>query len=268
MFNASLENKLRMLLCGGLSLAVLPMACEEQHADAVVFVGSDSGVNIFGGRDGAAGAGFDDGPDEDDTLCRPCDEHSDCGKRGDLCLEIWNEYRCGQDCDGDWDCPPEYDCVRVQGLDDKRQCVPDHVSCSQLLGPELSELRSFIFDLVNDIRKSRGLYELRWSGDCLGALAQEAVEEYRDFGNQGTKFWRECASRIPNCECNWQGESQAFVRLGSHGWQNALEDYFDGASSDPDRPFFNNVVSRDWEWIGIGGLADEDYVLISLDFAP
>lgn len=261
-----------LLAAGGAALG----ACEEQYADAVVSepMGSSGSVSVIPDPPGAGGAGNEpsdpnEGPPvSEDTLCLPCSSHLDCEGRDDLCLFIGGEPRCGRACAGEHDCPSDYDCERVSDDPaDERQCVPEAASCRESPA-SLGEMRAYVRDVVNDVRERRGLEPLRGSA-CLDEIGQQAVAELAVEGTVNTKFNRECVNFIPYCDCDWRGESQAFVNLDSRTWEEAVEYPFErAAQSDPDGSFFRNVVSDDWERVGIGVLLDYDYLRISLEFAP
>lgn len=251
-------------------------ACDEQYADAVVKepVGSSGSVSVIPDPTGAGGA-RPDPPDPntgppvtEDTLCLPCSSHVDCEGRDDLCLFIGGEPRCGRACAGEHDCPSDYDCERVSDdPDDQRQCIPEAASCRESPA-SIGEMRAFVRDVVNDVRERRGLEPLRGSA-CLDDIGQEAVAELAIEGTVNTKFNRECANFIPYCDCDWRQESQAFVNLDSRTWEEAVEYPFErAAESDPDGSFFRNVVSDEWERVGVGVMLDYDYLRISLEFAP
>lgn len=263
---------LSLLAVGGATLS----ACDEQYADAIVAEppGSAGSVSVFPGPSGSGGAA-PERPDPDggppvmgDTLCLPCASSLDCKGRDDLCLFIGGEPRCGRACSGERDCPSDYDCERVStDPDDERQCVPELASC-RASPASLGEMRAYVRDVVNDVRERRGLEPLRASA-CLDEIGQEAVAELAIEGTVNTKFNRECADFIPYCDCDWRQESQAFVPLDSSTWQDAVEYPFDrAAQSDPNGSFFRNVVSDEWERIGVGVMLDYDYLRISLEFAP
>jgi len=253
------------------------VACSEQYADAVVAKpsGTSGSVSVFPDVPGAGGAEFEV-PDPDvwppatDTLCQPCRSSLDCAGHDDLCLSIGGEPRCGRECSGEHDCPSDYDCVVVsQDPDDERQCVPETSSCRGAPA-SLEEMRDQVRDVLNDQRARRGLDSLR-QDDCLDKIGQDAVVELLTEGSFRAKFNRECANFVPNCQCGWREESQAFVSLDMRTWQEAVEYPFErAAQSDPDGSFFRNVVSDDWERVGVGVLLDYDYlrIWISLEFAP
>ena len=251
-------------------------ACDEQYADAVVKepVGSSGSVSVIPDPTGAGGA-RPDPPDPntgppvtEDTLCLPCSSHVDCEGRDDLCLFIGGEPRCGRACAGEHDCPSDYDCERVSDdPDDQRQCIPEAASCRESPA-SIGEVRAYVRDVVNEVRERRGLEPLRGSA-CLDDIGQEAVAELAIEGTVNTKFNRECANFIPYCDCDWSQESQAFVNLDSRTWEEAVEYPFErAAESDPDGSFFRNVVSDEWERVGVGVMLDYDYLRISLEFAP
>jgi hypothetical protein len=122
--------------------------------------------------------------------------------------------------------------------------------------------------VLNDVREQRGLPSLR-SSDCLDEIGQQAVAELETEGTFKTKYNRECANLVPNCLCDWREESQAFVRIDEGGWQAAVRYPFERAAQlDPDGTFFRNVVSDEWERVGVGVLLDDDYLRVSLEFAP
>lgn len=250
-------------------------ACDAQYADAVVSepTGSSGSVSVFPEVPTAAGGASHElpdpdegGPDMDNTLCLPCSSHLDCKGREDLCLFIGGEPRCGRACVGEHDCPSDYDCMRVSP-EDERQCVPEAGSCRESPA-SIGEMRAYVRAVLNDVRERRGLDPLRESS-CLDEIGQEAVAEFETEGILNTKFNRECANFIPYCDCDWRQESQAFVNLDSLTWEEAVEYPFErAAQSDPDGSFFRNVVSDDWERVGIGVLLDDDDLRISLEFGP
>ena len=213
-------------------------ACSEQYADAVVAepsASSGGSVSIVPGVTGAGGAGNEFGDD--------------------------GEAHCGQACESERDCPSDYDCFRIG---DDWQCVPESGSC----GPLRDEMRDYVRTVLNDLRERRGLPALR-SSECLDEIGQQAVTELETEGTFNTKFNRECASFVPNCLCDWREESQAFVRVYDGSWQDAVRYPFErAAQSDPDGTFFRNVVSDEWERVGVGVLLDNDYLRVSLEFAP
>lgn len=256
--------------CAGLG------ACDEQYADAVVEppAGASGSVSVLPDPPGEGGAGnepLEPGagpPGTEDTLCLPCSSRLDCEGRDDLCLFIDGEPRCGRECSGERDCPSDYDCMRVSlDPDDERQCVPELGSCREVPA-SLEEMRAYVRAVLNDVRERRGLDPLRPS-DCLDDIGQEAVAELVTEGTFNTKFNRECANFIPYCDCDWRAEGQAFAEIDQRTWQEAVDFPFErAAQSDPDGSFFRNVVSDEWERLGIGVLFDEDYLRISLEFAP
>ena len=251
-------------------------ACDAQYADAVVPEpdGSTGSVRVFPDLPGAGGANNevpdpDDGlPDNGDTLCLPCSSSLNCGGRDNLCLFIGGEPRCGRECSGEHDCPSDFDCIPVSpDPDDEWQCVPEQGSCRDSPA-SLDEMRGYVRAVLNDVRARRGLDPLRES-ECLDMIGQEAVAELDSEGTLYTKFNRECANFVPQCECDWSEESQAFVNVESRTWEEAVEYPFERAAQlDPDGSFFQNVVSDDWERLGVGVLLDYDYLRISLEFAP
>lgn len=248
--------------------------CSEQYADAVVAKGTSGSVSVFPDDVRGAGGADNELPDPDDwppavdTLCQPCRSSLDCEGDDDLCLSIGGEPRCGRECSGEHDCPSDYDCMVVSpDPDDERQCVPEAGSCRQAPA-SLDEMRDEVLDVLNDQRTRRGLDPLRES-DCLNDIGQEAVAEFVTEGTFRTKFNRECANFIPYCECDWREESQAFVSIEMRTWQEAVEYPFERAAQfDPDGSFFRNVVSDEWERVGVGVTLDFDYLRISLEFAP
>jgi hypothetical protein len=269
---------LALLACGVASLA---SGCNDQYADAIVSrstaTGGGRGIGVYpetgssNGEDGWAGASSSDGSDGDGagdaTLCQRCDSHRDCGVWGDLCLSFGGEARCGKACNSDRDCPDDFDCINVSNNSDEvRQCIPER-SCEDIERPSLDEMRSYIFAVVNELRVRRGLEQLQAS-DCLTELGQEAVRELETERAWNTKFERECANQIPYCDCGWAGESQAFPSLDYRTWQEAVVHQFELAERDPNGPIFPNVVSKDWEHIGIGVLLEDDNLLFSLEFSP
>ncbi|HEY6727140.1 MAG TPA: hypothetical protein VI197_24065 [Polyangiaceae bacterium] len=252
-------------------------ACDEQYADAVIAkpAGSSGSVSVLpdpptgvGGADNERPDPDEGGPGTDDTLCLPCASRVDCKGRDDLCLFIGGEPRCGRACSGEHDCPSDYDCMRIGAdPDDERQCVPEAGACRESPA-SLGEMRAYVRAVLNDVRARRGLEPLRGSA-CLDEIGQDAVAELVLEGTVNTKFNRECANYIPYCDCDWRQESQAFVNLDSITWEDAVEHPFErAAQSDPDGAFFRNVVSDDWERVGIGVLLDDDYLRISLEFGP
>ena len=74
-------------------------------------------------------------PNHLDTLCQPCYKDSDCNIVHDLCLPIGaNEgMMCSRDC-GEEMCPPDYDCVEVEGSNGapSMQCLPKSGACECL----------------------------------------------------------------------------------------------------------------------------------------
>lgn len=262
----------------GAVTTLLAGACSDQYADPIV-APSDSGsggtFNPFGSTYGQGGAGdfpYDPdgnwGGDPYETLCHPCDSHADCGGRDDLCLFGHDEARCGKACFGERDCPRDYDCEAIPlGAGTSWQCVPDNANCSDLV-PTLEQLRAYLLDVVNDTRDRRDLEALEID-DCLEGVGQAAVVEIETEGTFKTKFNRECAARIPDCDCGWREESQAFVSVADRTWREAANYPFDRAAEyDPDGNFFRNVVSTEWTRVGIGVLLDDDYLRFSLEFAP
>lgn len=273
---ARLSHTLRTLVVLSL-MGTAVGACDAQYADAIVLepVGSSGSVSVLpepptgvGGADGERPETGEGGPGNHNTLCLPCSSRFDCQGRGDLCLFIGGEPRCGRACSGERDCPSDYDCTRVStDPDDERQCVPEAGSCRESPA-SLAETRAYVRAVVNGVRERRGLDPLRASA-CLDEIGQEAVAELVSEGTTNTKFNRECANFIPNCDCDWRQESQAFVNLEALSWEDAVEYPFDRASqSDPDGAFFRNVVSEEWKRMGIGALFDDDYLRISLEFGP
>lgn len=248
-------------------------ACNEQYADAVVAeptASTGGSVSIFPGFTGAGGAGNEFGdPDAgdfegEDSLCLPCASSVNCGGRGDLCLMIDGEARCGQECEGERDCPDDYDCIEIG---DDWQCVPESHSCRESR-PSTDEMRAYVRTVLNDLRERRGLPAVD-SSQCLDEIGQQAVVELETEGTFKTKFNRECANVVPNCECDWREESQAWVPVDVQTWQEAVRFPFERAAElDPGGSFFRNVVSDDWERVGVGVLLDHDYLRFSLEFAP
>jgi len=269
--------------CSGIGALVLSAAvavigaCSEQYADAVVAepeTSSGGSISLFPTFPGAGGVGNEFGDSEfwDQegvaALCQPCGSSSNCGGKGDLCLNIGGEARCGQECESERDCPSDYDCVEINtGLGDDWQCVPESGSCRESR-PSVDEMRAYVRTVLNELRERRGLPALR-SSDCLDEIGQEAVAELETEGTFRTKFNRECANLVPNCDCDWREESQAFVSVEVRTWHEAVEYPFErAAQSDPDGTFFRNVVSDEWERVGVGLLLDYDYLRVSLEFAP
>lgn len=277
---ALILNFLERNQCSGIGALVLSAAvgvfgaCSEQYADAVVAEpGTSSGgsISLFPTFPGAGGVGNEFGDADswglEDTLCLPCSASLNCGGH-DLCLNIDGEARCGQECESERDCPSDYDCVEIStGLGDAWQCVPESGSCRESR-PSVDEMRAYVGTVLNELRERRGLPALR-SSDCLDEIGQQAVAELETEGTFKTKFNRECANLVPNCDCDWREESQAFVSVEERTWQEAVRYPFDrAAQSDPDGSFFRNVVSDEWKRVGVGVLVDYDYLRVSLEFAP
>jgi hypothetical protein len=262
-----------------LALAML-VACGERYADVVVKEEVDLTTDGGAGAppSGATGSGGGFAFDREDSLqdlCDRCSRSSQCGGPGDLCLEVpfSDDGYCGMSCNRDSDCPPDYECIDVGGPGDWEQCVPESRSCLDLISdpgedPTTEQLRAYVFEVVNDVREERGV-ELLQGDPCLERIGQEAVRELETEGTFKTKFNRECGEQVPNCECHWQEESQAFIEMVGRTWQEAIRYPFDrAAETNPGGSFFRNVVSDEWTRIGIGIDLDRDYLRFSLEFAP
>ena len=69
------------------------------------------------------------------VMCQPCDQDSDCGSGGNLCLNYGTGGRCGVACTNDAACGTEYRCARL--FDDPelfylpKQCVKRDYVCNR-----------------------------------------------------------------------------------------------------------------------------------------
>ena len=264
-----------MLLAAALGTAVLVTAsCSERYADAVIVDPEATDDEATGGNGSGSFDDSDAGNDGDRDpgyydLCKPCSDDDDCGWDNDLCLQwpLGGMY-CAMDCERDSDCPEGYECSNIQFLSSLDQCTPISGSCDDPTSdepPTEEELRSFVLDLMNDLRDQYDIDPLTRS-ECLDGIAFLAVEEMQTTNQSGTLFRRLCQDEIPDCDCDWQEESQAWVPLNDRTWQDALEHHFSHAP-EPGNDF-QDVLDDDWARVGIGVDLDRDYVRLSVEFAP
>jgi hypothetical protein len=128
-------------------------------------------------------------------------------------------------------------------------------------------MREYVVELINQMRDDQDRRALE-RDECLDELGRDSVHEIDSEGTTYTKFNRECADEIPDCECNWQGESQLWTTLSDRTWREAIEHPFERAANDPSSGLFRNVVSDDWERVGVGVDPEGDLLLIAIEFAP
>ncbi len=114
-------------------------------------------------------------------LCEPCDEDSDCGFPGDMCLPIGAMGTfCALDCSAGQQCPPDFACKTIRDPNDLeigKQCIPVTGSCD--CSPTLNG-------------KSRQCSLSNQFGTCTGTETC-----------QGALGWQQCNAQVPAQEsCN------------------------------------------------------------------
>ena len=162
-----------------------------------------------------------------ESLCRLCDNNTDCGGLDDMCYELGEQRVCGRDCNYE-PCPTDYVCATVTDLagGEGRQCVPAYDRCSC---PEIGANRPCVsangFGICEGIEVCQG--QDGWSectaatpveedcdgydNDCDGSIDEElppqpCVSARNDIGVcEGTKVCRglagwECDAEPPTIE--------------------------------------------------------------------
>jgi hypothetical protein len=229
--------------------------------------GFGGGTSGFGSTtDGGEGGAAPQTPDAGvATLCEPCDSHEKCGDAFDRCVGLDNRWYCAMACGYDGACPDGYHCRDViEGPQDSWQCVPERNACGASSTPD--EMRAYALQVVNELRNRRNLDPLKMT-ECLNMIGQDSVVEYEAQRTPFTKFNRECKKLIPNCDCGWQAEHPGVPGINFRTWQEAILEHIEAAAADPESTGAN-VVSQEWDEIGIGVLLREDNVWLTLEFAP
>ena len=107
-----------------------------------------------------------------ESLCRRCDNNTDCGGLSDMCYELDDQRVCGRDCSYEA-CPADYVCTDVTDLagGQGRQCVPVYDNCScPTIGDDRACVSANGYGICEGIEVCQG--QEGWS-DCTAATPVE-----------------------------------------------------------------------------------------------